>query len=221
MVRDERQLSPAVAANFSSENQVSAVMDGQPRHQLRPFSVASHRIIARRPSTPLQAHRAQHQRQLKARSSHKQARNAAVVRRTSAATDGQPRHQHRPPSLPHLHPKKYLRTDDHPDIIGGGHRPQFHNQEHLNKRRSGGIAPSQQLRTPVKRGVNGTQQHGRRDEEVNIMQSTFANIQEKSGNEQIFLAMQRLGRNEKGIQHAARTITEFKGCRRHSSKGDS
>ena len=130
MVRVGRQQSPAVTANFSSENQVSAVMDGQPRHQLRPFSMASHRTIARRPSTPFQAHRARHQRQLKARSSHKQARNAAVVRRTSAATDGQPRHQHRPPSLPRLPPTKYTRTDDHPNIIGGEHRPHFQHLSH-------------------------------------------------------------------------------------------
>ena len=41
-------------------------MDGQPRHQHRPLTTASHRTIARRPPTPLEAHRARTQRQLKA-----------------------------------------------------------------------------------------------------------------------------------------------------------
>ena len=41
-------------------------MDGQPRHQHRPLTTASHHTIARRPPTPLEAHRARTQRQLKA-----------------------------------------------------------------------------------------------------------------------------------------------------------
>ena len=41
-------------------------MDGQPRHQHRPLTTASHRTIARRPPTPLEAHCARTQRQLKA-----------------------------------------------------------------------------------------------------------------------------------------------------------
>ena len=55
-----------MAATFISDNEVSAVMEGQPRHQHRPLTTASHHTIARRPPTPLEAHRAHTQRQLKA-----------------------------------------------------------------------------------------------------------------------------------------------------------
>ena len=45
---------------------LSAATDGQPRHQHRPLTTASHHTIARRPPKPLEAHRARKQRQLKA-----------------------------------------------------------------------------------------------------------------------------------------------------------
>ena len=55
-------------------------MDGQPRHQHRPLTTASHHTIARRPPTPSAAHRARRQRRRKA-SSH-----IYVHRNTSAPT---------------------------------------------------------------------------------------------------------------------------------------
>ena len=148
---------------------LSAAMDGQPRHQHRPPSAASNRTIARRPPAPFAAHRARHQRQLKAH-------------------------------LPRPHPTRYHRTDDHPIIIGGGHTSHIH-QHNLIRRRSRGIAPSHHH--GLTRPWNGSKTEKRR-------------------HQQIFLATgQRLGRNSEGRLATAQMFTEFKGCLRHSSKGDS
>ena len=152
---------------------------------------------------------------------------STVIRRISAAMDGQPRQQNWPPSLPQLHQTRAPQqatirgiassqrsTDREAAMkkrLARGRGQEWnknirHNQ--LNKRRSGGIAPSQQ--------------HGRRDREGDTIQSTQAKQTSIEGSAQTkILAMQRLGRNTKGTTTAARTSTEFKGCRRHSSKGDS
>ena len=66
---------------------LSAAMDGQPRHQHRPPSAASHRTIARRMPAPLAAQRARRQRRLKASShSHTHIRQVTIAPTTLASS---------------------------------------------------------------------------------------------------------------------------------------
>jgi len=64
---------------------LSAAMDGQPRHQHRSPSAASHRTIAWRLPKPFEADRARHQRRLKA-SSHEHIRRKTFAPTTLPAS---------------------------------------------------------------------------------------------------------------------------------------
>ena len=141
--------------------------------------------------------------------------------------DDQPRHQHRSPSaashrtIARRPPKplearrarrqrrlkassheyiqrKHLRTDDPPIIIVGGRTPQLH-QQHLNRRRSRGIAPSQR---------HGPRPRGWRADQTST--------EEAAPSQNILATGQRFGRKIEGRLSAVRLFGEFKGCLRHS-----
>ena len=156
---------------------LSAAMDGQPRHQHRPPSTASHRTFARRPPTPFEAHRALRQRRLKA-SSH-----IYIHENTFAPT-----------ILP-----SSSATDTHPT---------FH-QQHLYKRSLRGSALSHQHGRPTQerrhRTIHGRPTQERRHRTIN----------------KILARGQRFSRNDEGTISADRTVGEFKGCQWQTSKGDS
>ena len=106
--------------------------------------------------------------------------------------------------LPRPHPTKYNRIDDHPIIIGGGHRPQP----------SSTISHQAQIKGDRAIATSWT-------ECSNSEAMKQLSDPEEAATTKFLATGQRFDRNIKGRLSAGRTITEFKGCQWHSSKGGS